>query len=622
MLSDDIVKIRETWMYLRNDILRYPYLDREAREVIKNRLLEMQNDLKSLISRYKDDLVKIALLDEAQDLLKSISSLLSALRGIDYGSVPSKGLDSRISNVDNNIDKFFRLLAERIGEYKDTKKTEVNAKDSKKVHLKTKKEFRKEDIIRWILIPITIIFAVLAIYYLYLYNPIFFIISGLLAAIAYSIYKGSAAPFITWGFLIGLVGGVMYLWINTGFSRYIQLVTGYSWGNPISSGQNYLEQIKESISKVLNNLNEIMTNPEAYYIQQQAEAEPLQESYQYILEVNSPYSIPMVPYFPNGSNVTVPQSTPLSYFIKSSLPADAGVIGTTEYCIIVPRINPSCIDTENFGDPVPLDESGRSIGYIKLVENGTLTMYGLQTIFCSIPSFTLRLSNCSNLKYNGFYIDNKFILRLTNVTVTTYYKFLVTDVSLVLKAMENNENVYDYLNLNPDDYDHGYFKGFIGFPSLDVLRVGVLSGYPVIVFNKSEEIQDAIYISLSDIEEIYNISGIEVDILYNPDELSITANYNVSSYLYNLTCNNPESGVLRCIITFGYYPGVLGGNLYLSEYEQESNRIMWFIPINIEVKNGFREYADVLVIANATYGLQEEITNSVNYVPIQIQANT
>jgi len=684
MILEDLNRIRNKWIYLRNRILNYPALSPQEKEIVKNGLLGLQNDVKSFISKYKDALMAAAIYDEAQRLLQSIHSLVSALRGFKYNE-----LNSRLLNVDNNFGRLFGSVMERrnvlenvstpqskeetkaTSPQKETKKEDTkeitlierlkkglqkiggksaNSKNKKKEvkeedkskatspQKETKEDKEEEDkeaksIIRKIFVAPSIVFAILSIYFLYFYNAIFFIVFGLLSAVFYSIYKGKTAPLITWGFLIGIVGGAMYVWTYTGFSRYICLVTGYCPSSPSSSSlsssspdQNYIAQIWNSVSKVYKDMYMIMTNPEMYYLQQQAEAAPLQESYQYLLEINPPYSTAPVYYFLDKDNVNIQESIPLLYSIRSSLPADAGVIGITKYCIVIPRIDTSCIDPNslaNFGSFGNVtDYNGKVIGYINLEEDSTLPIYGLQNVVCKIPSFTLRLDTCGNLRDNRFYMDNKFILRLTNVTVTTYYKFLVTDVSLIVQAMKNNENVYDYLKLNSYEYDKGYFKGFVDFPKVDILRVGVLSKYPVIVFNKSKEIQDALYISLSNIEEIYNISEIKIDIIYNPNELNIITDYTVTSSFYNLTCNNSENRKLSCSITFGYYPGILGENVYLSEYKKESDRIIWFIPISIKAKSGFSEYSEVLIIANATYGLQKEVTNSVSYIPVSLQTNT
>jgi len=75
---------------------------------------------------------------------------------------------------------------------------------------------------------------------------------------------------------------------------------------------------------------------------------------------------------------------------------------------------------------------------------------------------------------------------------------------------------------------------------------------------------------------------------------------------------------LSCNIVFNYSSGTLGENIYILKYKEEAKDLIWFIPITIQVKENFTEYSEVLVIANATYGLQKEVKNSVSYIPIRI----
>jgi len=686
MLLDDLNRIRNEWKYLRNEILYYQYLTPNGKESAISKLIKLHNDVKGIISKYKDALMAAAIYNEFQRLLQSIHSLISALKTSKY-----EELNQRVSNVDSNFDRLLGLAMERKsvlenmsyyqakreetkivvsrqetpkqgvkeekeeitlierfkkGLQKTRKKFTASKKDEKEVKEKEEeakttkqKEEAKEEkakeskeeqpkkglpkIIRKIFIAPSIIFAFLSIYYLYLYNALYFLIFGLLAAIFYSVYKGKASPFFTWGVLIIVIGGIMYLWTSTAFAQYICLTAGYCPGASLGPkpDENYIAQIKESVSKVIKDMYMIMTNPEMYYLRQQAEAEALPESYQYLLEITPPYSMPLVYYDVRESDqeVNVSAAVPLLYVIRSSLPKDVGDIGAETYCIIIPKIDTSCISSGAFGDEIH-DKEGKVIGYIS--NNTTpflLPIYGLQRVLCKIPSFTLNLAKCGNLKNERFYINNEFILRLTNVTVTTYYKFLVMDVSLVVQAMKNNKDVYDYLRLNRYEYDKGYFKGFIDFPKINILRVGVLSKYPVIIFYRNESVEDVLYISLSNIEEIYNISGIKIDIIYNPNELNITTDYRVVSSFYNLTCNNQEKeGRLSCSIVFNYYPGVLGANKYILKYKEEADELIWFIPITVQVKENFIEYSEVLVVASATYGLQKEVTNSITYIPFLI----
>jgi len=650
MLLEDLYEIINKWRFLKYGILKYWEIDPEK---VKKGLSELIYDINKFISNNKNDLLNVGLLDEAQKLLQNVQSLISFLNAVArYGGAPPEELNLRLSKVDTSLNRLLNLVLERTEnkgkmlikksikpisklphflfkrEETETVTQKEEAKEEKTEESKEEKpEKRSSKIIRKIFIAPTIVFAFLSVYYLYLYNALYFIIFSLLASIFYSVYKGKISSSFKWIPLIVLVGGIMYIWTNTAFAQYICLTTGYCPGASLGPkpDENYIAQIKESVSKVIKDMYMIMTNPEMYYLQQQAEAEALPESYRYFLEITTPYYTAPVTYFPDENKVNISEFV-LLYSIRGSLPADVGAIGITEYCIIVPKIDTSCIDPDSLANKfianVSLDYKGRVRGYINLKKDDILYVYSHQHVNCTIPDFTLRLDICGDLRYNRFYIDNKFILRLTNITTITYYKFLVTDVSLVVRAMKNNKNAYDYLKLNPYEYDKGYFKGFIGFPKVDILRVGVISKYPVIVFNKSEKIQDAIYISLSNIEEMYNISRIKIDIIYNPNELNITTDYDVKSSFYNLTCNNLENGRLSCDITFGYHPGILDENMYLSIYKQELDRIIWFIPINIEVRNSFSEYSEVFVIANVTYGLQKEVTNSVSYVPMLTQTNT
>jgi len=352
MLLEDIARIRGTWTYLRESVSRYSSLSQQERENVKRRLLEMKKYVESLISNYKDALVAATILDEAQRLLQSIHSLISLLRGGDYyGSVSPEELKLRLSRVDNSLNELFRLVMERRTvlenvSYSRSKREEVKAttpkvevkgevtkeepeikakesekpKEEKKEEKESKEEEKKEKkskenkIIRKIFLALSFPFILLSLYYLFISNSIYFLIFSSVAIVFY--FLGSRK--IPFGaiIMVVLLFIIIHTFTATAFSRYICLSTGYCPGeSKEESNEKYLAAVKENILKAFRDMQMIMSNPEAYFIEKQAESEALDESYKYLLDISSPYSVYPVYYMVGKSEKEVDISKSLRYFI-------------------------------------------------------------------------------------------------------------------------------------------------------------------------------------------------------------------------------------------------------------------------------------------------------------------
>ncbi|MEM4915318.1 MAG: hypothetical protein QXT85_01035, partial [Nanopusillaceae archaeon] len=419
----------------------------------------------------------------------------------------------------------------------------------------------------------------------------------------------------------------IYILFHTGFNRSFCVFMPYLCPQRISlSVEEQILEIRKTIEETINRIRFIMENPELAYIESRAESIATRNAYRYMFEIEDINKLPIdyVLYSDSDQILLLPVKY-LYYAIRSSLPIGSNIkMYFNAYCLIRPRFRLDCLTADS------LSKLGKEVIYDNtkfffdeennFYKNVEVPEYGVQNIRCTIPTIYINISSCEEISYRGFYFQNNFLILVSNITTKTVYKFLVVDESVLINSFYENRDIYDYLKLDRREYDVGYFDGFLDFPKINILRLGVLSEYPVIRFRNINNVSDTIYISFKNIKELYDVSDFEIEIKYNPDHITISLDpqfKGIQTTLYELTCIE-DVGKINCKVIFRKIPDDFNRNKYIILYRDRADKFLFFVPIVISFKENFIEYSEVIINAKATYGIEKKATTNLEYTFIKI----
>ncbi|MEM0333730.1 MAG: hypothetical protein QXX30_04720, partial [Candidatus Aenigmatarchaeota archaeon] len=386
--------------------------------------------------------------------------------------------------------------------------------------------------------------------------------------------------------------------------------------------------IRKTIEETVSRIRSIMENPELAYIENRAESVAATSAYRYMFEIEDINKIPVdYTFYLDSDSILKLSIKYLYYAIRSSLPLDSNIkMYFNAYCLIRPRFKLDCLTTDS------LSELGKKVIYDgaefffdeknNFYENIQVPEYGIKNIKCLIPTISINISNCEEISYGRLYFQNNFLILISNITTKTIYKFLVVDENVLINSLYENKNIYQYLKLDEREYDVGYFDGFLDFPKINILRLSVLSEYPIIRFRDLTNVSDTIYISFKNINELYDVSDFEIEIIYNPNHIKVSLDpqfEGIKTTFYDLTCEE-YIGKVNCKVTFKKIPDDFNRNRYIIFYRNEKfDKFFFFIPIIISFTENFVEYSEVIINAKATYGIEKNVITNLEYIVIKVE---
>ncbi|MEM1634459.1 MAG: hypothetical protein QW714_01935 [Nanopusillaceae archaeon] len=508
--------------------------------------------------------------------------------------------------------------------------TQLSQKIKERVKFKEKfKKIKKKGEKLPIVSIITFVSYIILLYLLFVSGNILAVLTiFIILVIIIGLVSKKTLSWIAQGAILGSIIMIMvYILFHTGFNRSLCVFMPYLCPQRISlSVEEQVLEIKKTIEETINKIRFIMENPELAYIESRAESIATRNAYRYMFEIEDINKLPIDYVLYSDSDQILSLSIKYLYYaIRSSLPIGSNIkMYFNAYCLIRPRFRLNCLTADS------LSKLGKEVIYDNtefffdeennFYKNVEVPEYGVQNIRCTIPTIYINISNCEEISYRRFYFQNNFLILVSNITTKTIYKFLVVDESVLINSFYEKRDIYDYLKLDRREYDVGYFDGFLDFPKINILRLGVLSEYPVIRFRNINNVSDIIYISFKNIEELYDVSDFEIEIKYNPNHITISLDpqfKGIQTTLYELTCIE-NVGKINCKVTFRKIPDDFNRNKYIIFYRDRNDKFLFFIPIVISFKENFVEYSEVIINAKATYGIEKKATTNLEYTLIKI----
>lgn len=418
-------------------------------------------------------------------------------------------------------------------------------------------------------------------------------------------------------FYFGTFFGETSSFLLAGLQSTYQSITGYLFGG--NGLGPYLDQAKSTFSKFYGNLQqveEILSNPQAYVAQQELQPTANSQSQQTSLSI-SPISS-QGPYFivPINSQEAYTELQE-GYLLTVNLPSNYQYpIPVRFSCLISVDYPPAC-----YFNTTP------SVSIQSTTINSTY--YNLP-IYCLAEQIKLNLSTC-NYQY-GMVLSPILYANFQNIFTQTQYNFLAVSLNVLAEAEEKyNGNVYQLLNLNPADFDKGYFEGIQGLPTLGLFRAMASSGYPLII-NGDQTSYDVILLSLNGLVGtsyyISQIDNLTLNIYYKSSELNLefvntngqcsdSLSYSSEFSIYNYTCEDyPSNNYAVCIFQFN--------DNFLLQYEQSSQAqsgLLIGIPICVSAGSSFNGVSEVSLNAIYEYNLDMASSASVDYIYENTQQN-
>lgn len=411
------------------------------------------------------------------------------------------------------------------------------------------------------------------------------------------------------GFGIYIIGSYMFASVSVvgeGISSFWNSITSYF------TGGNYLGPYTSKVISAFNNFYQnlmnvmnIISNPQGYILQSEIEAAPNQQSENTGYSIQPSNSGELI-ILSNGIGSPINQFFSFNFQLPQNYQGSIPIYFSCEYtyvqnCMNLSSINPSpSFTTINISNDIPL------------------------IIACSSSS-----ENFSECNYkSGIVLGVELTALLSNITTLTQYNFLVVSENLLIDAEEKGENIYQLLDLNPSEFDKGYYEGISGLPVLDIYRVGAISGYPLIV-NGDNISYDVILLNIypltSSNSVIDSINNLTLYIYYESNQINFEflnfnngqaicnkfSTYNSQISLYNYTCESyPTNNFAECMFSFN--------NQYLQGYEENSNGNYLYItiPICISANTDFNGYSEVSVygILNYNYNIISSTIEDYVYV--------
>ncbi|MEM4773147.1 MAG: hypothetical protein QW648_04035, partial [Nanoarchaeales archaeon] len=479
---------------------------------------------------------------------------------------------------------------------------------------------------------ITFVSYIILLYLLFVSGNIFIILTTfvILVVIIGLVSKKTLSWIAQRAILGSIIMITIYILFHTTFVRFICIFMPALCPQRISlSVEKQILEIRKTIEETINRIRFIIENPELAYIESRAESIATRNAYRYIFEVEDINKLPVdyIFYSDSDSVIRLPKKY-LYYAIRSSLPINSDIkMYYNAYCLIKPEFKLDCLTEDS------LSELGKRVSYDNTEfffdeknnfhEDIQVSEYGIQNIKCYIPMISINTSNCEEMLWYGrLHFQNKFLILISNITTKTIYKFLVVDENVLINSLYENKDIYEYLKLDRREYDVGYFDGFLDFPKINILRLGVLSEYPVVRFRNITNVADVIFISLKNIEETYDILDFEVEIIFDPNHIKVSLDSTfegIQTAFYNLTCKE-YLGKISCKVIFRKRPDYFNRNRYIILYRNEYfDRFFFFIPIKISFTENFVEYSEVIISARANYGIEKSIDTSLEYTLIEVK---
>jgi len=212
-----------------------------------------------------------------------------------------------------------------------------------------------------------------------------------------------------------------------------------------------------------------------------------------------------------------------------------------------------------------------------------------------------------------------------NVEANTTFRALVTTDTILTEAISRKKSIYDILNIDPAKYDVAYYTGLLGFPHVDISRLGKKHNYPIILFGENTESYDVLLFGVRELEniksindlklQIYVSAGIDLGCLSLDGECKNNCQYNIefdsSETLLSIRCieqrSSPEGEEHLCHITIT--------KEFLDIYRRiYGDTLKFMIPICLKKKETFvGDYGELLVQAYINYTYETAVSYEIPY---------
>ncbi|BBL45626.1 hypothetical protein MJ1_0468 [Nanobdella aerobiophila] len=396
---------------------------------------------------------------------------------------------------------------------------------------------------------------------------------------------------------IVLIVGIVFIWFFYGpivrnyiFSRIVNPFYENSVGNTVNSVSKVYSGFYSSFQTALN----VLSNPDQYAESQLFTSQPQQQQiYNYYIKLSPITGVAGVAQ----NNMTTP--TVSEFIFQYSLPSNQNLNNNVQF---------NC----TYSYPIELDycfsnfvnETSSSPTSISLS-----SFNGINTIECNYNT-KLNYSSCPYLNNQGFYIYNTLNAVIYDINATSLYNFLAVSIPIAAVANQKNENIYQYLNLNENNYDVDLYNSLYNYPYIEIARVGKSTGYPVLLQNQDTS-YDVILLSISSLQNLANINSWSIQFIYNNNEINL-------EYLSNSGCSdsysfgNNYSYALTC---GGNSCNIIINNKYLQYLQNSNNNFIVAIPICISGSSGFSGYSTISVVSDLSYNYLLSASNTLNYYP-------
>lgn len=222
-----------------------------------------------------------------------------------------------------------------------------------------------------------------------------------------------------------------------------------------------------------------------------------------------------------------------------------------------------------------------------------------------------------------------------SVEANTTFRSLITTDTILAEAISRKKSIYDILGIDSTKYDIAYYTGLLGFPHVDVSRLGKKHNYPIILFGDDIESYDVLLfgVQLNNIKSINDLklyiftsSGIDLGYLNLEDgKCKDKYRYEVvfegSDVLFSINCTEKytkmydstkgEEHICYINITREFM------NMYKKNY---GDTLKFIIPICLKEKGTFiGDYGELLVQAHINYTYETFVSSEVSYIPFDIE---
>jgi len=212
-----------------------------------------------------------------------------------------------------------------------------------------------------------------------------------------------------------------------------------------------------------------------------------------------------------------------------------------------------------------------------------------------------------------------------DVEANTTFRSLITTDTVLAEAISRKKSIYDILDIDSTKYDVAYYTGLLGYPHVDISRLGKKYNYPIILFGENIESYDVLLFGVRGLDNIKSINdlkiyiytsrGIDLGYLNLKDgkcdnRYQYEVKFDNSEILFSIDCSSgPEGEKHICYIKIS--------KEFLDMYKKNyGNTLKFLIPICLKEKETFvGDYGELLVQAyiNYTYGIS--ISSEIPYIP-------